>query len=57
MNPIDNIEKDIGEDRENVPRVPPLKLRIKAANAAALSIGSLTNSEENHGQPNTSKHT
>ena len=23
------------EDRENVPRVPPLKLRIKAANAAA----------------------
>ena len=31
---------DVSEDRENVPRVPPLKLRIKAANAAALSAES-----------------
>ena len=31
---------DVNEDRENVPRVPPLKLRIKAANAAALSAES-----------------
>ena len=56
--PTDNIQPDMVEDRENMPRVPPLKLRIKAANAAALSIDSFTKPDKNnHGQINKSKHT
>ena len=42
----ENSQMDMGEDRENVPRVPPLKLRLKAANAAALSIDSFTNQDD-----------
>ena len=42
----EDLQIDAGEDRENVPRVPPLKLRLKAANAAALSIGSFTNQDD-----------
>ena len=54
----ENSQMDMGEDRENVPRVPPLKLRLKAANAAALSIGSFTNQDDtdsghNHKSKNT----
>lgn len=52
----ENLQIDAGEDRENVPRVPPLKLRLKAANAAALSIGSLTNQDDtDSGYNNKSK--
>ena len=55
-NLVDNIQPDIVEDRENMPRVPPLKLRLKAAHAA-LSMDSFTNSGgSNHGQPTQSKH-
>ena len=42
----DKVELDEVEDRENVPRVPPLKLRFKAANAAALSMESFTNQDD-----------
>merc|ERR1719367_1356934 len=45
ITPTDNMQSDIVEDRENLPRVPPLKLRLKAANAAALSIESFTKPE------------
>ena len=57
ITPTDNMQPDIVEDRENLPRVPPLKLRLKAANAAALSIESFTKPEEfHHGQLNKSKY-
>ena len=46
LRPTENMQIDASEDRENVPRVPPLKLRLKAANAAALSIDSFTNQDD-----------
>ena len=50
---IGSDQNDAYEDRENVPRVPPLKLRLKAANAAALSIGSFSNKDDNESDNTT----
>ena len=42
LNTNSALESDGFEDRENLPRVPPLKLRLKAANAAAQSTSSFS---------------
>ena len=42
LNTNSTMESDGFEDRENLPRVPPLKLRLKAANAAAQSTSSFS---------------